>query len=676
MVKKELRDLKLNIGEESFAVKPPFTVYSGSKVKEGLQKDTAISVSAVLRLSADELRSAHHALVVRGVLGRFYLCLNDEEIGHSENAADSYFDLSGKLALGDNLVEIKFVGDEKALLSSGIEGSIEHIRYECAIIKDISVNRRFEDGGAVSLDVNVSMLGDSDHIRAVATLMSSSGQIYYGGLTRGRGHILIKDPLYWWPKGLGVQNLYKLTVNLYGEQEIEDTKEIRVGLRKISTPVNPNSSLLEVNGVPFLPMGSVFGELDEPDPQIYRKKLNGLITAAAMSNFNTFVLPLGVRLPSSFYDLCDINGILVIREFSGNEERDFTELSELSGHPSLGFIDLVGAGENVAAIAERLHSIRPDMEFSNYERAPRYPSCFSLPAEKSCFEVLTGVERNLFSKKSLEIMGDLPVKILSEISENYLCPGSLSDAAYLSGLVSADTIGERMTRARLTGGEGRAIFDRINSDSLLASVSSVDSFIRKKALHYKAEKFFAPLAVFAERDGYSVCFSVSNERRLAFIGQLEFKVIDNSNRVIYKEIADCQVAKNSSKKLFTKDLAEYISGHENEYYLEYYIREGLSIASRGTLLFTEPKNFELLDPHIQAKIVGRDRRYSITLTSAAYAKDVEIDFADSSVLLYENYVDLTQNTPYKISFTLLDGEDSSESLAASVKVRSLYEIGK
>ena len=79
---------------------------------------------------------------------------------------------------------------------------------------------------------------------------------------------------------------------------------------------------------------------------------------------------------------------------------------------------------------------------------------------------------------------------------------------------------------------------------------------------------------------------------------------------------------------------------------------------------------------LEAKIVGRDRRYSITLTPSAFAKDVEIDFVGHDVLLYENYVDLTQNSPYKISFVLLSGEDSVESLTAALRVRTLYDISK
>ena len=675
MVKKEIREIKLNIGEESVSVKPPFSVIGASNANRTLQNDTKVWLTAVIRADSETLKSKHHALVIKGVRGKFCLYLNETEVGESEAGEDSYFDLSGRLAHGDNLVELRFIGEKEALLSSGILGKIEYVRFDSAIIKSVTVNRRIE-GGIVGLELNVSMLGEPEHVRAVATLVSSSGQIYYGGLTRGRGNIVIKDPLYWWPKGLGVQNLYKLTVNLYGENEIEDTKEMRLGIRKISTPVNPNSSSLEANGTPFLPMGAVLEGIGEIDPLLFDKKLESLVTAAASSNFNTLVLREKTRMPSGFYDLCDTYGILVIRELSGREKSDFEELVALSAHPSLGFVDFVGAGDDIAFIAEKLHNLRPDLEFSSHDKAPVYNSEISLPSEKTYSEIIPAGERNLFSATLLSLMADVPLKLLSGISENYLCPSSLSDTAYLSGLVASSKIESSIRKARLEGGSGRAIFASLNQQDAPVSASSVDFKMRRKALHYKAAKFFSPLAVFAEREGLSVCFSVSNERRIAFVGQLELKIVDNENRVIYKEIADCQTAKNSSKKLFTRDFSEYVLGHENEFYLEYYIREGLSVASRGTLLFTEPKSFCFVDPKIDAKIVGRDGRYSITLTPTAYAKDVEIDFTDADAVFYENYIDLTQNSPYKISFVLKEGEDSADALSKSLRIRSLYDAAK
>jgi hypothetical protein len=59
----------------------------------------------------------------------------------------------------------------------------------------------------------MGMIGDKSEVRAVATLVSPTGKIYYSGLADGSGAISIPDPLLWWPSGMGVPNLYDLAVN-------------------------------------------------------------------------------------------------------------------------------------------------------------------------------------------------------------------------------------------------------------------------------------------------------------------------------------------------------------------------------------------------------------------------------------------------------------------------------
>jgi hypothetical protein len=306
----------------------------------------------------------------------------------------------------------------------------------------------------------------------------------------------------------------------------------------------------------------------------------------------------------------------------------------------------------------------------------KYPTAESLPTTKTVMEILPEGQRNLFSEHAMKLCRGEAIKLLSEISANYLYPSSLSNACYLSGLVAAENIAEAVKKARIDPEGGRAVLDSLTNDGEFVSGASIDEKCRRKAVHYKADKLFSPLAVFAEREGYTVGFSISNERRLAFVGELELKVSDNKNRVIYKEIVDCQLAKNSFRKICTRDLSEYIQGHESEYYLEYYVKEGLGIASKGTMIFTSQKSFSYLDPHIRADVVGRDKRYSVTLTADAYASSVELSFADHDAVFFENYIDITQNSPYKISFTLIDGEDSSYALARSLRITSLYDVMK
>lgn len=671
MVRRELFDYKMRIGEESRTVKAPFSLFA---LLSGKSDEREVDVDLPILINSSELSSKHHYVIIHKAVAPFAVYFNGEKTTDVFKDSDRLcIDLSALVKEGENILSLHFLGSDKALCA-GIYGFTEYVRFDNAIIERITVNQKIE-GGVVYLGIGLSALGESDNVRAVATLVSAAGQIYYGGITRGKGSIVIKDPLYWWPKGLGVQNLYRLTVNLYGENEIEDTLETRIGLRKISTPTNPLSSHLEVNGTPFLPMGAVYHPIEEKTPESYSKKLRAVITNAAMSGFNSLVIPKDVKAPDELYELCDVNGIVVIREFLGESPEDYNELLRLSRHPSLGFVDFVCRSDDAIAAAEKMQRLRPDLEFTILESFPTYCKQESLPTPKSCNDLLGEKERNLFSEKAMLLSEGKAVKLLSDISKSYLYPSTLAYASYLSGLVAAEVISEKVRAARLNIDGGRAIFDSLTDDKNFISGASVDSKCRRKALHYKADKLFSPLAVFAERDGYTVGFSVSNERRLAFVGELELKISNNKNRVIYKEIIDCQVAKNSSKKICSRDLSEYFEGHEKDYYLEYYIKEGLGVASKGTMIFTSPKCFSYLDPHIKAEVVGRDKRYSVTLTADAYAGAVELSFAEHSAVFFENYFDLTQNSPYKISFTLTDGEDSAYALARSLKITSLYDIG-
>ena len=182
--------------------------------------------------------------------------------------------------------------------------------------------------------------------------------------------------------------------------------------------------------------------------------------------------------------------------------------------------------------------------------------------------------------------------------------------------------------------------------------------------------------IFAERDGARIGFSISNERRLAFIGDIEYRVLDNKNNLIFKGTRNADITEMSARKVFTEDLSEIIAGHEREYYLEYTLREGTSIVYRDTLLFVREKEFKLADPKIKCEIVGEERRFAITLSASAFAKCVEIEFDGFDAILADNCFDITSSAPQKISFNLLGAPTSAEMLMKVVKIRSLYDVGR
>ncbi|MBE6532292.1 MAG: hypothetical protein E7676_02135 [Ruminococcaceae bacterium] len=701
MVKREIKNFEMQAGGMTFDCTVPMTLHSvldengyagddasdeidfhGAPIAENLgikYKDVGGEVEFYSEIMIDEaaLSARHTFLRLRDIKQPAKLYLNDIFVGDIDGERPvQAFSMKGRLSHGVNRLSLRFnIADcaHKGLI--GIFTPPEVLRFSGAIIDRVHLEQTHEDG-RVNLAIRVDTLGSSENVRAVATLVSSSGQIYYAGLTRGKGNILISDPLYWWPKGFGVQNLYKLTVNLYGEVEVEDSVEMKIGLRTVMTSKTADGSTLLIGGERFLPMGATYSADCEPDINTYLRKEEASVTSASMAGYNTLVLPADAVRPSErFFELCDIHGIVVIDEINAPSSGALERVARLSRHASYGLLDIVG-GDNIEELAERLNTIAPNLEFSLLEESTKYISAPSLPSEKTLRTVVPQGERNLFSK-SVEALaeGNAIGDMLLSVANNYPYPNSLSDFAYASALAAAKRVGERIKECRMSlGASGRAVFERLCDSSVAISPSAIDSFARWKPLQYYSLRHFSPVALYAEKTPFGILFSVSNERRTDFIGTIEYRVANSSNITIYKNSEACEFSAMTARKLFTRDLSEYIAGHERDCYLEYYLKEGSSIVSHGTMLFVPEKHFRFEEANIKAQIVGSDRRFSLTLSADKFAKDVEIDFIGTDVVLSDNYIDLTSESPVKISITVTGGVETAYHLNDALKIRSVRDL--
>ena len=582
-------------------------------------------------------------------------------------------DVTALVREGVNTLELRLGGEP---LDAGVFKNAEFIRTSYPVIDRVSLNQIHEDG-RVSLGIKLETLGVSDNVRAVATLVSGSGQIYYSGIMRGKGTISVPDPLYWWPRGLGVQNLYKLTVNVYGDMEIEDTFEARVGFRTLTTAGSADGTLLEVNGVTFLPMGLVY---DTPKKRYTEDKdalLEANLMSAARAGANTIVIPCDVDMPCDrFFELCDLYGVIAVRECKDIRE-DYDALFHRSTHASVGIVDFIGVGDDILAISDKLRDINQDLVLSSEDSPAEYYSVKSLSGVKTIKEKIAKKDRNPLSEAVTGENDSEMIKLISLAASKYLYAENIYDFSYVSQLVEAELVEHEMMEARIARrARGRAVFKSLGVKNSMIGDGLIDRCRRMKAVAYRASRFFAPTVAYVKIDGTNVEFHVSNESRENFIGVIEYKILDSKNSLIYSSEESCIVSASSSKFLFTRDFAEYISGRENECVIEYSLHSGSNLVYRSSTIFVEPKRFKFEDPFIESEITGSDRKYSVTLNAHAFAMGVEIGFDDTDVLINENYINITQNSPIKISFTVLGGVTTAEKLRSELCIKSVYDIGR
>ena len=677
MIRREIKRFELVTNGERYECTIPFSVKS-VLTSAGAELDCigdAVKFESVIHVDDVALAMKNFYLRIKGLSMPAKVYIGDKLVLEADGVTPFYnIDASGIMSHGDNVLSIKFSSSDGDILYAGISHAVEILRFSCAIIDRVSLLQN-HTGKDVELGIKLDLIGDSASVRAIATLVSSTGQIYYGGLTKGEGTITVKDPLFWWPKGQGVQNLYRLTVNLYGDSDVEDTAEIRLGLR---TCCAGNMGKIIVNGINVLPMGAVYIPEGDPDTTSADRRTEAYVTSASMANYNCLVIPYDAPTPSEkFYELCDIHGIMVIEEHTSLDSAVIESLRHRSNHPSLCLIDLIGEGDHSYEL-EKLNEQIPGMAVELISAQPEYIGLPALPSMKTICGVIPESERNLFSHSIEAIAEDGAIRdMLMSVADRYPYPSNLSGFAYASALAAAHQVGEMVKDARLYPDQfWRAVFYRLSDPEMAISASAIDSRARWKPLQYYASRYFAPITVYADFKEGIVGFSVSNQRKIDCIGTLEYRIADASNYTIYKESVPCEIEAMSSVKLHSASIGSYIAGHEREYYLEYYIKEASSTLSKKTLLFVPEKHFIFKKPKIKTVISGQDRRFGITVSSDAFVKDMEISFDGVDAVFDDNYFDLTSEAPVKINFTVTGGMETAYHLKDVLEMKSVFDLNK
>ncbi len=734
MVRQEIKSFLMDSGEYAgLKCTAPCSLYS-VLFDNGVIGDPSVSDNAagLSRYSARgcvfraEFEITPLIMSMKNVLLRFSgldtLCrieVNGQEIGVTDNMHRTYdFEVKTKLNLGKNTLKLVFTapGDDPclrrpyamlgsdgcpALKDMGIFRKIEIVAFNHKIISDIKVKQTHSDS-SVRLDLFINTVGYDELSRAVATLTSPAGNVYFCGFAGGEGSITITDPNLWWPNGLGMQNLYKLNVNLYSESEIEDTYEMNIGLRTVSLERDGERAYLSVNASPMLAMGGEYMCEDVLLSRLSEKRTRALLEAAKAANFNSiFIHGSGYYPENYFFDACDELGLVVWAElpaaavpadcgngFAENVKRELRDnLTRMAHHPSLAVI--VG-NECVAGL------FASDSEAGDFARsfsAFDGMNVFDLKGESRQYFVRVGQDslptygtvvrftepdnRNLGSDV-FELHGasaDSVISMLSRAYGDYPYANGMRELSYVTGLSSAELSMREVEAARREGRKPLGILMRRMNDTWPSlSPSAVDYYGGKKPLHYYERAFFAPVRISVTQKGTRVRFTVSNDMRQDYVGVFAYAIMNNKNQPVFRDSFPIRARASSNLEVHGADLGSVLDGHEHEYYLLYSVSDKSNEASRGIYLFTKTKRFAFLKPNYSVEISGNGTEYVATVAADCFVKGVYIAFEGAEVALDKNYFDITGRAPVRIRLTT-PRITTVEKLKRIMKIRSVYDLG-
>ena len=239
-------------------------------------------------------------------------------------------------------------------------------------------------------------------------------------------------------------------------------------------------------------------------------------------------------------------------------------------------------------------------------------------------------------------------KILRYLADNYLYPSSFEDLVYLSQLLQADAIKYGVEHFRRQRGYCMgSIYWQFNDCWPVASWSSVDSLGRYKALHYAAKKFYAPVAMGLFLENGRLAVNISNETMADFRGHIQLSLCRSDLTVLDQVRAEAAVEALTARDVFSYKVPES-DPYETYLYVDLYDGAG-NFLMRQTELLVPAKHFSWLPPHLDFQFTDAEGGVEIAVTSDVFTKGVAIDFDSFDCVLSDNFFDLTDGQPYRVT---------------------------
>jgi beta-mannosidase len=265
--------------------------------------------------------------------------------------------------------------------------------------------------------------------------------------------------------------------------------------------------------------------------------------------------------------------------------------------------------------------------------------------------------------------------IRTYMERDYHVPEDFESFVYVSQLVQADGVGRAIEAHRRAAPRCMGtIYWQLNDCWPVASWSSVDYHGRWKALHYRAQKAFAPELVSVIQAGDTIDVYLVSDRLLPAGWELMLKLVDFGGGVMWEERWPVRVDLCTAAP-YRRVLRRSIMGDggtdRTVFSAELRDDEGV-VRSRAFHYFVKPKELRLERPRIgiSSEYGGLGSR-SLIVTADILAKGVFLDLEGADAFFSENFFDILPGDTLLVD---LYAEPSDlENLDDRLVVRTLFD---
>lgn len=255
-------------------------------------------------------------------------------------------------------------------------------------------------------------------------------------------------------------------------------------------------------------------------------------------------------------------------------------------------------------------------------------------------------DRNIFSRvmESHQKNDAANGKMLYYLSENLRYPKDLTHLLYASQVLQGMAIKYgvdhwRRNRGRCMG----TLYWQINDDWPAPSWSSIDYFGRWKALHYMAQKFYAPHAVSMTLEDHRCHVYFSNESFETTEYSLTLSIRDLSGNVLETYETKGNSPAFSAIETAVVDICSW-EDQKDDVFLEAVIHTKDQKVLKDVETLVPYKYLNLKNPVISTEAKETNNAFILHISSDCFAPFVALDFDDADVIFSDNFFHLTDKT--------------------------------
>lgn len=264
--------------------------------------------------------------------------------------------------------------------------------------------------------------------------------------------------------------------------------------------------------------------------------------------------------------------------------------------------------------------------------------------------------------------------MVAQMLDTFRLPKDFESLVYLSLVLQAEGIRYGVEHwRRHTDRVSGIIYWQLNDCWPVASWASLDYFLRWKALHYAARRFYAPLLLSIEDKPTEQNVYITNEQREAWEGSVRWSLETLDGKVLEKGETPAKVEPFGVTEVCGFDFSKQLEGDRaRDLVFVAEMRQKDLCLSRQTAYFVPTKHLNLADPKLSSKCSVENGQLIIEVSAQSLARLVEVKLEGVDTVLSDNYFDLPAGRVVKISTPLPAGWTLAQAQKA-LKLRSIYD---